>query len=1008
VILEVSNGFGKLLPYQIGVLGQPSQVVELTRFDQLVANASLTNPIKPPTEWPVTAVLPTSLAGNHFIYARFSQPIDPTSVLSQSVTGGVGQLGAGIEMQSVNPVTGVVTAIKGHAFVGGQTFGPDVSATDPTKLALQTWITGNGTGGIQAATIGGATPGLGFPGTETGFAGDAVLIEPATFVFVVDQDDDLSTHETFPTGVQVQMRITTGVRSARGKLIEEPGLASSTVGPDVIPPEVLVEPGSQSPSMTPADLSQDVDPQTNVVMQFTEPVQILTVGSLANGTPPALSAAIQLQFGPNASKVNVPFTVQPVSIYDLTRYILAPVYDFPGTGPSLPDVDCGDVFGKVDVVINQGQFLDLSGNKNTNARSASFQTREGPGLVNAPVTPDAVYIGRTGSNQGISVIDLNGFGQGTGNPTYDIAHPIVKGNSNFPNNPNVALNGAILTPPLAPGSCTFNGGSAGPFTLALDSSLQDLLTSKPQIESVGDMALGHALDNTFNNEQPFGCQAGGGNLCAQSGLKFISIISGGPNTVASVNISTQTPLKSDSGIENLASWAPHPNPPPLTFPPLCLSPLINGLEPTSIVSINQGLSNLLVPGPFPQGIPSIELPPQGTLTTEQNCYFEGPSTPQPNVSACAAFMMRQQVGQFLYVLDRVAGEVVVFNSNRFLVLDRIRMSDPTSMAMSPNLDFLAVTNQGGDQVSFVDIDPGSATFHQIIKVTRVGTGPTGIAWESSNEDIFVCNQGEGTVSVISGFTLDVRKTLRNGLTRPIDVALTPRQQFFGFSRGVYFGYILNQNGKVAVFESGPDGVNGIGFDDVISGLPFTFLRPKALQVDPTNLNSAVWIAHEIPLDEEGQPTGETGGALSNVGITGGTVGAIPLDGGLFANPSLRDLKFSVIASFGEGPGSLSGIPVDIAFDNMRNLSALTNYSTTFSPGNPLSWNGKCLVKLLNGATLSATAPQFMMAAVPNPGVVDVFKLTGSGFERVDTDAFTDGTQSIPAPNAAILMDYFRQ
>ncbi|MSR62374.1 MAG: hypothetical protein EXS08_08015 [Planctomycetes bacterium] len=1037
-IIEVSNGFGRLLPHQIKVLdgqGQVTdQVVEVRRMADLLANATRANPILPVTEWPTTARLPNGKPGNHFIYARFTQLPDPETFLSSDASTTPGSIGFGIQVQTVNPVTGELTDVQGRAFVGGQTFGPDTNPNDPNSYVLQTWVQRNGDS-IEATTINGLTPGLGCPGTEldSGFAGDTVLVEPGTFLFVIDADNDLTTHETFPVGQQIQMRIGNGARSARGRALEEVGLASSTVGVDSLSPEVLVEAGSQDPSIQPAKDAIDVDPQTDVIVQFTEPVQLLTLGDMADGTPPAPSAAIQLSFGPSSAKVQVPFTVEPVSMLDMTRFRLDPVYDFPGTGPNLPGVPCDTIFGNVEVRVNSAQFDDLSANdfngdgvpdpnKNALAPFISFTTRDGPGIVNAPVTPDAIYIGRAGSNQGISVIDLNGFGQGTGNPTYDLEHPVIEGSSNFPNNPNVFLSGALLIPPLSPGTCTFNGGSSGPFTLTKDSSLRDILASSPQLESVGDMALGHALDNTFNNEQPFGCQAGGGNLCAQAGLKVVVLIPGGSFTVASANVAPIPVIKSGFGVENLASWAPHPNPPPLSYPPLCLSPLINALEPTSVDSIvppqpippappfvrpGPGLRNLLVPGPFPLGIPSIGLPPQSTLAPEQNSFFEGPSTPQPQVGSCHPFMMRQQVGQFLYVVDRAAGEIVVFNSNRFIVLDRIRMSDPTSLAMSPNLDFVAVTNEGADQVTFLDIDPSSPTFHQIIKTTPVGAGPTGIAWESGNEDIFVCNQSEGTVSIISGFTLDVRKTIRNQVTRPIDVALTPRQGAFGFLRGVYFGYILNQNGSVAIFESGPDGINGFGFDDTIATLPFRFLRPKTIQPDPTNLNSGVWIVHESPLNSEGSPTGQGGGAISTVGITGGFVGQIPLDPGPFSSPQLRDLSFSVLASIGEGAGGLSGIPVDIAFDNLRNLSALTNYSTTFSPGNPRDFNGKAIVKV-NGVPLQATAPSFMFAAVPNPGVIDVYDMSGGAFDRVDTNAFRNGVQSIPAPNATVLMDYFRQ
>ena len=46
--------------------------------------------------------------------------------------------------------------------------------------------------------------------------------------------------------------------------------------------------------------------------------------------------------------------------------------------------------------------------------STSYTTGVGPGLVNAPVAPEAIYVGIGGAEPGVSVIDLHGFGQGTG------------------------------------------------------------------------------------------------------------------------------------------------------------------------------------------------------------------------------------------------------------------------------------------------------------------------------------------------------------------------------------------------------------------------------------------------------------------------------------------------------------------------------------------------------------------------------------------------------------------
>jgi hypothetical protein len=373
--------------------------------------------------------------------------------------------------------------------------------------------------------------------------------------------------------------------------------------------------------------------------------------------------------------------------------------------------------------------------------------------------------------------------------------------------------------------------------------------------------------------------------------------------------------------------------------------------------------------------------------------------------------MRQQVGQFLYVADRVASEVVVLNSNRMSVLDRIPMTDPTAFAMSPDLDFLAVSNQGANNVQFISIDPSSSLFHQVVKTVAVGKGPTGITWESGNEDILVCNSGDNSVSILSAFTLGVRKTLTNQLFGPFEVVTTPRQLGFGFFRGVYFAYILNSNGTISLFESGPDGVGGFGFDEIIGQPPFLFSNPKAMQVDVSNLNSAIWVAHEKQLGIDGQPTGLSGGAVTNMFLESATIGIIPLDVSVFASPTLRELTFAISASIGEEEFGVTGVPSDIAFDNHRNRTALTNFSTGWSAGFPLSINGKSLVKPVGAGFASVNTPQFMFVSVPTssegPGVVDVIFLEG-GFQRYDTDPFEDGIQSIPMPGVRKVMDFIRQ
>jgi hypothetical protein len=320
--------------------------------------------------------------------------------------------------------------------------------------------------------------------------------------------------------------------------------------------------------------------------------------------------------------------------------------------------------------------------------------------------------------------------------------------------------------------------------------------------------------------------------------------------------------------------------------------------------------------------------------------------------------------------------------------------------MSPDLRFLAVTRRDAARVTFVDIDPLSSRFHQVVADRPVGAGPVGIAWEPGNGDVLVCCEDENAV-YLSAFTLNVRKVLP-GIRRPFAVAITPRQDRFGFQRNVYFAYVLGRNGVVSLFESGPSGVNGWGFDDVVATAPFRFWSATAIQPDHSRLESGVWIAHRR-LAADGAATGTQEGLVSNLVLDAQTTGTVLLEPGEEPNP--RGLSFRIARSI----GSLSGIPSDLAFDDQRNLGALRDYVTVFSAGTPAPINGKNLVREVSGVgILSTNEPTYLF--VPTRGragsFVDVLDLrTG---ERVDTDPFLAGVQSIPAPGARVVMDYFRQ
>jgi hypothetical protein len=399
------------------------------------------------------------------------------------------------------------------------------------------------------------------------------------------------------------------------------------------------------------------------------------------------------------------------------------------------------------------------------------------------------------------------------------------------------------------------------------------------------------------------------------------------------------------------------------------------------------------------------------LVKEQNAFFLGPTPPQTQISACLAYQQRQQIGHFLYVIDRVRSEVVVLNSNRFTLIDRIALPDPTSLAMAPTLELLAVTNQNANQVSFIDIDPSSSTFHQVIKITQVGQQPRGIAWQPGNEDILVCNEGDNTVSIISAFSLEPRKVLKSKLNQPFDVIAFNRQAGFAFLRNVYWAYILNRDGTVAMFESGPDGVNGWGYDDVIGSPAWKFKNPRAIAPDASTLFNSCWIVHEGQLSTEGVPTGKTGPAVSHLVIESTTFGQIPLNLTGVIQAQLRDVNFKVDVSIGSD--QLTGPPADIAFDDQMNVGAVGEPASAFGAGVPAPYNGKGLVKFGNfqvGVRVCAT-PTFMFLAVPSSsegtGVIDVIRIDG-GYTRLDTNPFEPGIQSIPCEGAQVVMNYWRQ
>lgn len=987
IVRAVHNG-GQLLPHRVPELdasgfptGQISEIISLTQIRQSVVRG---NPILPTPSLPPAAVLPSGRPGSHFFGVELTSDVDPASVFALPFSTG---LTRNVTLARRIAATGMEQPVAARVLVGG------VTAVDtPMGPILQRWLRFDESTGRAIALVPEAQGFLNLSRARL-----RQLLSPRGILLIADTDGDLSTQETFPSGGALQLRLTEGLRNTIGQTLVDPAFVSTHIGVDTDPPEIS-ENDAGGLSVTPKNGEVDVDPETEITVRFTEPVQPALLGAMIGRDEPLLSSFLAVEFGPAQQRAVVPVSFEAVSPYDLSAYRIAPGYAFPGVSPD----GVANAFNVIDLGFAMDEVADLAGTPGAGLLASSFTTGMGVGLVNAPVIPEAILALRShpaGGGDGISVVDLNGFGASTGNPVSSPGIPL-KGESRYPFNPNVFLQPGLLPPP---GTTTLDGGSAGVFTLTLDNNLADTVMTAPTIESAEDAQVGHALDAVFRNAPPpFGCQAGGGNVCALDGIKVISTVAGptGVQPNLPVQFGGLVP-----GYENLVSWSPHPNPPGLSFPPQCVSPLLAANEPVSVTNFNT-VQNLLVPGnPFPN--PATMIPPTGLLSLVQTSYFLGPELGQTDPLECDIYMMRQQVGHFVYVADRAAGEVVVLNSNRMQVVERIHVGDIGSMAMSPNLDFLAVTNPLSSQVTLIDTDLRSFRFHEIDRTISVGTSPNGIAWSPDNEDILVCNEGSGTLSLIAASSLTVRRTVDVPAGQPFEVAVTPRETLFGLERSVYYGYILSRNGEVSVFESGPDGINGWGFDDVIGTLPYTFQAPKTLQLDLRRALTSVSVVHEGPINLTTGAAGALGdGAISTVEITGGQQGIIHLTAGQM--PEFRFITFEVVSSIGASTGGLSGIPTDIAFDEMWNFGGLPATATVFSAGSPLPGNSKSTYRQTSGVINNAVVPRFMLAAVPGAGVIDVVQVEALGSPLFDVDPYDAGTQSIPATGVRALVSFWRQ
>jgi hypothetical protein len=315
------------------------------------------------------------------------------------------------------------------------------------------------------------------------------------------------------------------------------------------------------------------------------------------------------------------------------------------------------------------------------------------------------------------------------------------------------------------------------------------------------------------------------------------------------------------------------------------------------------------------------------------------------------------------------------------------------MAMSPDLSRLAVSNGTGD-VLYVDTDPLSPTFHQITAQTRLWPGITELAWQPEGEDLLVLNPVAHALTLIDGRSLQLRKVVGNGLFAPRALAVGSRQTTFGYQTGTWLAFVLNGDGSVAVFESGPA---GIGYDDLLGIIEPRFPNANAITAD-AGLGADFWVAHQ---DAAGLAQ------VSLVRLVQSPSGPLPLPPPAAGDASqqFRQRVWVVVQRYG-GTNATTPVPallsgnaiVDVAFDDIVNVGALPDQQSPVVPGlRQARHSGKNLVKLAGSSAMPARSPRLLFVALGDTGTVDVLEIA-SGRRLV----------TVPAPGIRALCDYWRQ
>ena len=870
---------------------------------------------------------------------------------------------------------------------------------------------------------------------------DADGVHHSVFLFIADHDGDLSTIAAFnpKSGAESQRSALSAIhlRLKGVRSLDLDGAWKIDIGtagaPDQLPPQLL-RVAREVPDPDDPQNGRAASPYTSFRVEFDEPVvpQSVARSAALNGfpfngnqplppiAPPLPNTILTATVATTGGQLFVPFDCEPINPNNLSTYRLTPLVTLPPESELTVRVHA--------LTTNTRAVKDLSGNVfdgtsgDGKDRNSGFSIGAGPALTNIPVAPEVVYwipsVGR-----GLGAIDLNGWGFTTnapgsaslaraaivtnaanvnlqtgiatigspdGQPHNQFSYPVGLGAAYGPGDRDwVDTQGDLGNPgtPM-PG---VNEMSSGFETLCRNSAGDVVLTGRSHTEvgTLEDLQVGEFLDLVYYDT---------GNAYTNESFHFAAL------TATGLPVITQG--------RNVISDPPAPNPPPLRYwlgmP--ALDVVVDPVDPARGAFLVEGEEVFTGIRAGTSGLQQFRPNAVNPFGPDQTLFPHGGVGPGVQSATQAyTYQARQQIGNFLYVTDSENRMLQVLNSNTMRVISSIPLPDPRGLGIASDNGTLYVSNFGDDSLSVIDVDPLSETFHTEVARIDVGRGPGAVAVQPDHEDVFVANRTGNSFSIVDPQALTVRKTIDALVQDPHDVALTGRQlppgsgNPYGFATGVYFGYISNFGGNnVLVFESGPDGPQGIGYDNILGSLPtgdqdVEILEPRGLCYSPFNNDQGfnaggVFVAHR---DELGA------GVVSHIQFTNQAIyGPLPRNAppGFFIPPGFLDRSFEVVGRWGNTDDNLlSGrVPTTVSLADMNvsgyqgNPSQVPNFSTGLVPpnvGRTGAINSHHPNRLVIAGAIPTWLPDRMYVGFADTDTIDVLDPSSIGLvqNRIEAD-----------------------